>query len=78
MALNQITLTYRFGDEDWDFMFLLTDDDIDGYYGKNAICKNLFSFLDFERLVEQDLGFNQYLKDKYQKEAFDEFRRYHL
>ena len=77
-SLNKITLTYKFGEDEWEFTFLLTEDDIDGYYGKNAICKNLFCFLDFERLAEDDDGFNQWLKDKYQKDAFDEYRRYML
>lgn len=77
-SLNKITLTYKFGEDEWEFTFLLTEEDIDGYYGKNAICKNLFCFLDFERIIEKDECFYQWLKDKYQKDAFDEYRRYML
>ena len=77
-SLNKIILTYKFGDDEWEYIITLTLDDIDGYYGENAICKNLFCFLDFERLANDDEGFNQWLEDKYQKDAFDEYRRYML
>ena len=77
-SLNKITLTYKFGEDEWEFTFLLTEEDIDGYYGKNAICKNLFCFLDFGRLTKDDERFKLWLKDKYQKDAFDEYRRYML
>lgn len=76
-VLNKVELIYQFGEDEWTFDLLLTLDDIEDYFGKNAICKNLFTFLDFERLVKEE-GFNQFLKDKYQSDAFDEYRRYML
>lgn len=75
--LNKVELTYRFGDDDWQFDLLLTPEDVDQYFGGNAICKSLFTFLDYERLVKEE-GFNQFLKDKYQKDAYEEYRRYML
>ena len=75
--LNKVQLEYQFGDDTWEFDLLLTLDDIEDYFGKNAICKNLFNYLDYERLI-CDSGFNQWLKDKYQADAFDEYRRYML
>ena len=76
--LNKVQLEYQFGDDTWEFDLLLTEDDIIEYFGKGAICKNLFCFLEFERLVLENDGFNQWLKDKYQADAFDEYRRYML
>lgn len=81
MPINEVELTYRFlinGEhEEWTFYTLVTEEDIEDYYGK-PIHKDLFCYLDFDRLVEHDDSFRKYLKEKHEEEALKECKEYYL
>lgn len=82
MPKNKIYLTYEFddnGEEDkWEFPILITPELLDEYYGGKAVHKDLFVYLDFDLLVEDDESFQKWLKEKFYEEALEEYRRYSL
>lgn len=82
MPKNKIYLTYEFDDngekDSWEFPILITPELLDEYYGEKAIHKDLFVYLDFDLLVEDDETFQKWLKEKFYEEALEDYRRYSL
>lgn len=78
--LNEVILTYQFPqheEDTWEYAALITEEDINEYFGGH-INKDLFCYLDFERLVEDDESFKKWLTEKYYADAFEDFQRYYL
>ena len=80
--LNKVLINYEFeinGEkEEWDYSILITPDLLDEYYGKRSIHKDLFCYLDFDRLVEDDDTFHKWLKNKFYEDAKEECEKYCL
>ena len=74
---NKVFLKYYFDGEEWEISVLITEDDIKEYYGM-PIHKDLFGFIDFDRLMEQDYGFSAWIRKKHEDDAKLEFQRYSL
>lgn len=81
MPINEVQLTYHFlinGEHhEWDYNVLITEEDIEDYFGK-PIHKDLFCYLDFERLAEDDESFHHYLMQKHEEQAKQECKEYYL
>lgn len=81
-CINKVLIDYEFENngekEEWSYSILITPDLLDEYYGHRAIHKDLFCFLDFDRLVEDDESFAKWLKEKFYDDAKEEWERYHL
>ena len=81
-VLNKVLIDYEFESngekEEWSYSILITPELLDEYYGYRAIHKDLFCYLDFDRLVKDDESFAKWLKAKFYDDAKEEWERYHL
>ncbi len=81
-SINKVLIDYEFkvngGKEEWTYSIFITPDLLDEYYGCKAVHKDLFCFLDFDRLVDENIGFLEWLKAKFYDDAKEEFERYYL
>lgn len=75
--LNKVMLDYYFEGERWDYIVYIEPEHLQEYYGK-PIPKDLFPFIDFDRLVEEEYSFSAWLKKKYEPLAREEYDRYCL
>lgn len=74
---NQVSVVYYFNDEPWDYIILITPEHIEEYYGM-PVHKDLFAYIDFDKLMEQDYGFSAWIRKKYEDDVKLEYERYYL
>lgn len=75
--LNRICLEYRYDLDTWDFWVDITQEMLEEYY-QMPIHKDLFPFINFDLLYDNDYNFATWLKNKFKEEADEEYKRYCL